>query len=205
MGGMAVADQLVVLLKAPRPGLVKTRLAARLGVDEATRAYRCLVEGVLKNVSGLPGVELRYAPDEAAAELSEWQRPGWTLAPQGDGDFGARLVRAFEENFAAGARRVVVIGADCPYVGMADLAAAFAALAAADVVLGPAVDGGYWLIGLHAPQPGLFRDIAWSTAAVLAQTERRATSASLTVARLRTLSDVDTEADWLRWLEPANR
>ena len=121
------------------------------------------------------------------------------MAPQGGGDLGTRLTRTFAEHFAQGAERVVVIGADCPELTAADIAAALDALKVCDVVLGPALDGGYWLVGLRAPQPGLFREIAWSTTEVLAQTEAKARAAGLSVRRLRALSDVDTFDDWQRW------
>lgn len=196
---MACADRLVVLLKAPRPGQVKTRLAAGVGVEAATEAYRQLLTTVLDRLAGWPEVELRHAPDDAAGEVAGWCRPGWTQAPQGPGDLGIRLARTMEEHFRDGAARVVVIGADCPHVTVDDLRAALAALEQDDVVLGPASDGGYWLVGLKAPWPVLFEDIAWSTAQVLAQTEARAAAAGLRVTRLRVLDDVDTAEDWARW------
>jgi len=196
---MVLKDRLVVLLKAPRPGWVKTRLAAALGPDGAVAAYRELVAAIRRNLADWPGVELRHAPDDAGAELAEWLQPGWSLAPQGGGDLGARLTRTFAEHFSQGAERVVVIGADCPEVTVEDIAAALDALKVCDVVLGPAQDGGYWLVGLRAPQPDLFREIAWSTAEVLAQTEAKARVGGLGVRRLRALSDVDTWADWQRW------
>lgn len=196
---MVLNDRLVMMLKAPRAGWVKTRLAAALGPDGAVAAYRELVTAVQRNLAAWPEVELRHAPDDAGAELIEWLQPGWSLAPQGGGDLGTRLTRTFVEHFAQGARRVVVIGADCPEVTAEDIAAALDALKVCDVVLGPALDGGYWLVGLRAPQPGLFQEIAWSTTEVLAQTEAKARAAGLSVRRLRALSDVDTFEDWQRW------
>jgi len=196
---MTASAQLVILLKAPRVGWVKTRLAAAIGHPGATAVYRRLAACVFRNLCEWPCVELRHAPDDAGGELRDWQRPGWTLAPQGDGDLGDRLARAFAEHFQAGARKVVILGADCPDVNLADVAAAVEALETADVVLGPALDGGYWLVGLREPQPDLFRDIAWSTGQVRVQTEIRAAQAGLSLARLRTLSDVDTEEDWRLW------
>ena len=197
---MVGRNRLVILLKAPLPGFVKTRLAAVLGVDAATAAYRVLAENLFRNLGDHPDVELRYAPDDAAAELRAWQRPRWKLAPQGEGDLGERLNRTFVDHFSHGARKVVAIGADCPEVTRDDVEAAFAALDAADVVLGPASDGGYWLIGLRASRPWLFRGIRWSTASVLAETVAKAADSGLSVARLRVLSDVDTVEDWREWL-----
>src|SRR5262249_24760372 len=123
--------------------------------------------------------------------------------PQGPGDLGERLSRAFRDAFASGARRVVVIGSDCPDVTPADIHAAWAALEAHDVVLGPAIDGGYWLIGLQALHEPLFRGVRWSTSTVLTQTLALCHQQGLRVHRLRELSDVDTEEDWRRFLANA--
>jgi uncharacterized protein len=192
--------RLIVFVKAPRAGFVKTRLAAALGPHGALAAYRALVDRVLGELSSLRDVELRFSPDDAASEISAWLRPGWSDAAQGEGDLGARMNRAFGEAFASGATRVVLIGSDCPHVTIADIAAAAAALADHDAVLGPAEDGGYWLVALRASAPGLFAQMEWSTADVLARTLARAQSLGLRVHLLRSLPDVDTVEDWQRYL-----
>ena len=194
------ACRLIIFVKAPRAGFVKTRLAAALGPHGALAAYRALVERVLGELSPLRDVELRFTPDDAASEISTWLRPCWRTAPQGEDDLGARMSRAFAEAFASGATRVVLIGSDCPHVTTGDIAAAAAALDDHDAVLGPAEDGGYWLVALRAPAPGLFGQIAWSTEGVLTQTLARAQSLGLRVHLLRTLPDVDTVEDWQRYL-----
>jgi len=197
-------DPLIVLLKAPRPGQVKTRLAHTLGGEAACAAYRRLVGRLLDGIGGIEAVQLRFAPDDAGDEIRPWLRPGWTMAGQGTGDLGNRLARSFQEAFAAGAQRVVVIGADCPEISATDIQAARDALARCDLVLGPAADGGYWLIALRVMERRLFEEIAWSTSVVLQQTLKRARIAGLTFEFLRELHDVDTEADWRRFLERAN-
>ena len=194
-------NRLVVFVKAPRPGLVKTRLAAVLGQKAASAAYCKLVEKLLEQLAPLDEVELCFAPDDAEAELRPWLRRGWTLVPQGQGDLGARLHRAFESEFLAGAESVVAIGSDCPEVTVEDIESAWQALRSHDVVLGPASDGGYWLIGLKQPDPRLFDGMAWSTETVLAQTMERCRSAGLCVNLLRQLDDIDTEEDWRRFLQ----
>lgn len=193
-------NHLAVFVKAPRPGLVKTRLAATMGAEAACAAYCRLVETLVAKLAPLDAVEIRFTPDGAEAELQRWLQPGWKLAPQGPGDLGVKLRRAFASARAAGAERIVAIGSDCPEVAVADIESAWQALASHDVVLGPAGDGGYWLIGLKEPQPGLFEGIAWSTNAVFEQTVRRCHAAGLSVHRLRQLDDVDTEEDWGRFL-----
>jgi len=197
--------RLVVFLRAPRAGAVKTRLAAALGEAAALAAYRTLAEATLRALAGVPGGELRFTPDDAAAEVAPWRPAGWALAPQGGGDLGARMARAVEAHRADGAGRVVMLGTDCPDVTPADVAAAWAALTACDVVLGPALDGGYWLIGLRAAaraRPGwrtLFDAMPWGTPAVAEETRHRAAAAGLTLAELRPLADVDEPADWAAW------
>lgn len=192
-------DKLLVFLKAPRRGTVKTRLAADLGPDDALSAYRELVAVTLSHLVALAPVELRFTPDDAGSEIAPWLRAGWGSAPQGNGDLGTRLARAFDEAFHAGHQRVVVIGSDCPYVTDHDIRTAWEALAHHEVVLGPAMDGGYWLLGLRSAQPDLFAEIEWSTANVLSQTLQRAKAAHLSVTLLRPLSDVDTATDWEAW------
>lgn len=189
-------DQLIVFLKAPRPGTVKTRVAQTTGAERACSIYRELVETVLRKLSPLKEVELCFAPDDASSEIQPWLRPGWTARPQGEGDLGARLTRAFASTFADGAERVVIIGSDCPEVKTADIRAAWKELRTHDLVVGPAVDGGYWLIGLRTPQADLFRDISWSSDQVLAQTLAQARKQALRIQVLRILTDIDTEEDW---------
>jgi rSAM/selenodomain-associated transferase 1 len=193
-------DKLIVFVKAPRSGAVKTRLAAAIGHEAACSAYRSLVETLLGRIGGLRSVELRYAPDDAANEIAGWLRPGWETRPQGAGDLGERLQRAFAEGFSEGSCRIVTIGSDCPDMTSADVQDAWTALAEKDVVLGPATDGGYWLIGLRQPQPSLFEDMAWSTESVAQQTIERAQRLGLSTKVLRQLADVDSEADWKGFL-----
>ncbi len=194
-------DKLIVLVKAPREGEVKTRLAATAGTRKACAVYRELVATVLQRNSALKTVELRFTPDDAGAEIQPWLRPGWTAQPQGDGDLGARMGRAFEASFAAGFERVVIIGSDCPAAGSADVRAAWKELKTHDVVLGPALDGGYWLIGLRAVHPPLFEGISWSSEAVLGQTLQRARALGLRIQLLRILADIDTEEDWNAYVQ----
>lgn len=196
-------QRLIVFLKAPRPGAVKTRLAATLGASEACTAYRRLVETLLRRLAALEKVELCFAPDDASSEIAGWAQPTWRLRAQGAGDLGRRLDHAFRRAFDEGAKRVVIIGSDCPDVGTNDIQAAWTALLSHDVVLGPAADGGYWLIGLRAPQPKLFADIPWSTKGVLRETLERSRGSGLKTHLLRELTDVDTETDWRRYLAGA--
>lgn len=196
---MDPSDHLVIFVRAPRPGTVKTRIGAELGDPAALRIYRRLLDVLAARLAPLPSAEWRVTPDEALEEIRPWLQAGWRAVPQGKGDLTARLIRAFGEAFAAGARRVVVIGSDCPEITAEDIRDAWRLLEEHDVVLGPAADGGYWAIGLNSPQPRLFEEIPWSTARVLEATRQRAQAAGLRHASLRTLPDIDTAADWDAW------
>ena len=198
-------EKLIVFVKAPRPGAVKTRLASAIGAPAAGAAYRRLVETLLNQLQGLSGVELCFSPDDAASEVQHWLNVDWTCTPQGDGDLGQRLHSAFQRAFHAGVKRVAIIGSDCPAVTVEDIREAWRGLQTRDVVLGPAADGGYWLIGLRQPQSSLFRGIPWSTGAVFAETECRVQQAGLSLQLLRELADVDTDHDWHAFLAARNR
>ena len=163
-------EQLIVFVKARRPGEVKTRIAKTAGAAKACAVYREMVEALLQSLHSLRSIQLRFAPGDARDEIASWLRNDWQAQPQGEGDLGQRLERAFAGAFASGAERVVIIGSDCPEVEASDIRAAWKELKSHDLVLGPAVDGGYWLIGLRAPQPELFREIEWSSDQVLAAT-----------------------------------
>jgi len=209
-----VADCLVVFVKEPRAGRVKTRLAAALGSEDAAAVYRAIAEGVVAGTLPEAGEYERlvfYDPPDAGERIRAWL-PAGRLRKQGTGDVGARMADAFARCFARGASRVAIVGSDAPAVGRAEAREAFAALAAHDVVLGPARDGGYWLVGLRAPRPTLFEGVSWSTAAVLRETLERAAADGLSVARLGLRRDVDTvedlRAEWPRVspsLDPALR
>lgn len=193
----------MLFVKDPVPGAVKTRLAATVGAERAAEIYRQLAETVLRRLPPSELVVVMCDPPEACGRIATWLRG---VAPdrrmgfdtQADGDLGVRLERAFAEAFAARFEAVAAIGSDCVEITPAHFAEAWEALATHDAVLGPAVDGGYYLLALGAPQPALFRDIAWSTDAVCRQTLERAAAAGLRVHLLPTLRDVDTEEDLRR-------
>jgi uncharacterized protein len=194
------ARLLIVFVKAPRMGSVKTRLAASIGPKAACEAYQQMVGALSTRICSLRNVQLRVSPNGAESEVQPWQQPGWATAAQGEGDLGARLTTAFADAFRAGAQRVAIIGSDCPYVTIDDIEQAWANLSEHDVVLGPARDGGYWLVGLRQLQAELFREIPWGTADVLRQTVDRARGLNLGVHVLRELSDIDTAEDWREYL-----
>lgn len=188
---------LAVFLKEPRPGSVKTRLAEALGPASAAALYRLLAESVLDATVPQAGEYERlvfFDPPGAADALRAWL-PGVRLVPQTAGDLGARMQDAFARGFRRGATRVALVGTDVPGVTRGTVVSALEALEAADVVLGPAEDGGYYLIALACSRPELFSEIAWSTREVLEATLTRAVEAGLGVHQLPRLRDVDTVED----------
>jgi rSAM/selenodomain-associated transferase 1 len=196
-------DLLLVFAKAPRPGAVKTRLAEAVGAETAAQLYRLLAERELQHTRPAAGEYQRvvlFTPADAAEEMAHWL-PGEALRPQTGGDLGERMASAFAEAFAVGARRVVLIGTDVPWLSRESVADALRRLDEVELVLGPADDGGYYLIGLSRPMPGLFRGIAWSTPSVLGATVDRASALGLSVQLLEPLPDIDVLEDLRRHWE----
>ncbi len=195
-----MADHLLVFARHPALGLVKTRLAHTLGPAEALRIYRELLARTHAAAQGLVAHKTLWLAGEAPSTGSEFAGwAGFAQRPQVTGDLGARLHHAFATAFAAGATAAVVVGTDCPELSEALLRAAFRQLATHEVVVGPAADGGYYLLGTQALVPAFFSNKPWSTDAVLAHTLADAERLGLRVAHLPTLSDVDTAQDWAAW------
>lgn len=198
-------NALVMFVKHPRPGAVKTRLAAAIGPQAAAELYRALAEHVLEATAPAGEYErlVFFDPPEALADMRAWL-PGVRLLAQSGDDLGARMSDAFDRAFARGARRVAIVGTDAPGVSRETVTGALAALDAADLVIGPAEDGGYYLVALREPRPELFAGMAWSTPSVAGETRARAAAAGLTVRDLPRRRDVDTVED-LRAEWPAVR
>ncbi|MBM4295926.1 MAG: glycosyltransferase [Deltaproteobacteria bacterium] len=195
---------LIIFAKEPTPGQVKTRLMPPLSPEAAARVYQAFLMDILEEMSRLSGIRLALAYSPASA----WNwfgklAPGdaW-LFPQVEGDLGERMARAFDRAFQAGYGPVLLRGSDTPDLPGALMLAAQEVLKTrrADVVLGPAMDGGYYLIGLRAAQPGLFRELAWSTPEVLAATRARAQNLGLVLHLLEPWPDIDSHADLLDFL-----
>lgn len=193
---------LVVMARAPEEGRVKTRIARTTGPARALAIYRELAETVMRGLWSLERCEVVVAitPDSGGGALAPWLGPGWSVEGQGEGDLGDRMERAIARRFADGANQVVLIGTDTPEADAAVVLAAYDALRSHDVVVGPATDGGYYLIGVRRPEPELFRDVPWSTDQTCAATLERAKARGLAVALVEPLDDIDTEADWEQWV-----
>lgn len=193
----------LVFTRPPEPGRAKTRLIPTLGGEGAAAMHRALVERTIAVVreycrAADAGSVIRVAGEPRDMPISILGDAQRIIPQQGDG-LGERLIHAFHAAFAEGARRVMAIGTDCPELSVGRLAEAAAALERADVVIGPALDGGYYLIGMNQHQPELFREIAWGTDMVLRQTRIRARRLGLRVQLLPALSDIDEPEDLVVW------
>lgn len=193
---------LIIFTRLPYPGTTKTRLIPALGPRGAALLHRQLGEHTLATVReglqqnrGKPiAVEIRFTGG-TQEQMQGWLGEDWLYQPQSEGDLGDRLKVAAHEAFEAGCDRVVIIGTDCPDLDAGILMQAFESLQSHDLVLGPAMDGGYYLIGLSRFIPEVFQGITWGTGEVLAQTLAVASSESLTVAQLPELRDIDRPED----------
>jgi len=196
---------LAILVKNPIPGKTKTRLAADVGNEKALKMYHQLMDWTRDQALGLGDQVTRYLLySETVLTNDGWPNGAFQKGLQHAGDLGDRMHTAFTTAFAAGHDRAIITGSDCPGITTAYLQEAFAALDDHDMVIGPALDGGYTLLGLRQAAPSLFADMEWSTEQVLAQTLTRAAAAGLNVHQLAPLSDVDYLEDWLSygWLLP---
>ncbi len=192
-----MSGTLILFARFPEPGRTKTRLIVSLGPDGAADLHRALVEHTL--------VKARQAARNLALNLEihhtgnldpmrVWLGADLCFRPQAEGDLGARMSAALDKAAAP----MVLIGSDCPDLTVDTLVTAFDVLKGKDVVLGPAVDGGYYLIGMRQPQPVLFRRIPWGSGHVLARTRDRLEKAGLTWEEIATLADIDRPADLAR-------
>lgn len=185
-------DTVIVFARAPRLGTVKRRLARGIGDRAALRFHVGTLTTLLRGLKrcGRFDVVMAVTPDHAHVRLPV----RINQIPQGPGDLGGRMCRALRRY-----RRVALMGCDIPRAGMADIRAAFRGLGTADAVFGPAIDGGYWLIALGPRRPGdLFGQSRWSTRHALADTLKQFRHHR--VGFIRSLPDVDTAADYHRYL-----
>jgi rSAM/selenodomain-associated transferase 1 len=194
--------QLLIFVKEPVPGRVKTRLAAEIGADAACAVYRRCVERTLERLSALREEStLCVEPAEATGRIRAWLGSARPMQPQAGGTLGDRLTDATQRAFAGHQRPIVVIGTDSPWLDEALIEEAFTMMERADLVLGPTVDGGYYLIGLARPAAELFHGISWSTSQVLNQTLAAARRSGMVTSLLRPGYDIDRLDDLRRWME----
>jgi rSAM/selenodomain-associated transferase 1 len=183
--------------KWPQPGQVKTRLAAVASPEWAAQVAEAFLHDTVDRLAAVPVRRvLVFTPPTAEASFAELVAGRFDLMPQAEGDLGQRMAAFFAAQVQVGADRIVVLGTDSPSLPLAYVEQAFQALDQADVVLGPAMDGGYYLLGCTRRLPPIFDGIPWSTAGVLAATVDRLPAADWKLALLPPWYDVDTPDDW---------
>lgn len=196
-------DALVIFAKAPIPGQVKTRLCPPLTPDEAATVHGSFVIDTLeRSRTAVAKYRLpvdRYLACAPSCTLAFFkimeERQAVRLLEQEGPDLGARMHRIFETLFSRSYRRVVIIGTDVPSLPLERYQHAFDLLNRFDLALGPALDGGYYVIGLKQPAPALFENMPWSTDRVLALTKEKAASLGLSIGELAEWRDIDTIDD----------
>jgi uncharacterized protein len=195
-------ERLILFTRYPETGKVKTRLIPALGPEGSCELHRRLTELAVKQIRELSSlrplsIEVRF---EGGTEdlMREWLGDGFDFFSQGQGDLGIRMARAFQEAFQSGFDSVVLIGSDCPAQTSTILQQAFEGLKCHDLVLGPALDGGYHLIGLQRLYP-LFSNIPWGSAEVFDRTQEIAQALGLKVFLLEPLRDIDRPEDLSFW------
>lgn len=197
-------ERLIIFTRYPEPGKAKTRMIPALGAEGAASLHRQMTEHTLNQVRELRcfrpvSIEVRF--DGGNQQLmQDWLGSDLVYQPQGEGDLGSRLARSLHSAFQNGIDRTIIIGTDCPDLNSQAIAQAFCLLEPArDLVLGPALDGGYYLIGVSYFIPELFTGISWGTAEVLQQTSEIAKKLNLAFAELPELADVDRPEDLPIW------
>jgi len=182
-----------------KPGKVKTRLAASIGLQRAAASYRHFVVTLLERLS-VCQVEkwLAFTPSGRIDEFQEIAPAGWQLDLQADGDLGDRMRAFFSRRFAEGSERVVLVGSDSPQLPLESIQQAFEQLHESQVVLGPTEDGGYWLVGAAGGVPDIFSGIPWSTPRVWQATIEALQAAKISYRVLPVCYDIDTGDDLQR-------
>ncbi|WP_263970713.1 TIGR04282 family arsenosugar biosynthesis glycosyltransferase [Leptolyngbya sp. KIOST-1] len=193
----------MLFTRYPEPGRTKTRLIPQLGAMGAAAVQRQMTEYVLGQVQvaaqQLPlAVEVHFAGGNGE-QMQAWLGVAGVYYPQAQGGLGDRLIAAFSQSFDQGRPGAIAIGSDCPALTARHLGMAIEALHQVDVVLGPATDGGYYLIGLRQLNRALFAAIDWGTDRVLEQTLAAAKAQGLSVELLPPLTDIDRPEDLPQW------
>lgn len=186
---------LAIFLKKPEPGKVKTRLAKDIGEAGAVKAYISLYETVIREVSpGAWDIMLFISQSTEGFDVYSYIKE-----VQSTGDLGHKMLDAFQRMLVK-YDAAIIIGSDCPYITTTHIEEAYQALETNDLVLGPTIDGGYYLIGLKKPISELFENINWSTETVFEETIAVSSKLGLTYHLLQELTDIDTINEWEEWV-----
>ncbi|BAZ51243.1 hypothetical protein NIES4103_38920 [Nostoc sp. NIES-4103] len=201
-------QHLIIFTRYPEPGKTKTRLIPALGTLGAANLQRQMTEYTVSQVKQLQKItgisfEVRFTGGNLQL-MQDWLGLGLVYQSQGEGDLGSRMARSLFDSFQSSMEQVIIIGTDCPGVNSQILTQAFEQLHTFDLVLGPAIDGGYYLIGLRRLIPEFFANIDWGTSQVLQQTVDIAKELNISLAYLPALADVDLPEDLPIWEQVLN-
>lgn len=190
-------NNLIIFLKYPEKGKVKTRLADDIGNEKALLIYKKLVSKLLNQIdSNNYDISIYFYPESKKNEVKKWiNLPEIKHLAQSGDDLGIRMLNAFKDSISLKYAKTVIIGTDCLEINNNIISKSFHLLDNSDLVLGPATDGGYYLIGLKSVVETIFQDIHWSTEKVLKQTINKAKEIKLSYKFLDFLSDIDTLED----------
>lgn len=185
---------IIIFLKYPELGRAKTRLAATIGDENALTIYKELLNHTHEITKNLEADKFLFY-DKVSENKMPWDEHSYFTAYQKESDLGGRMLDAFEQVFNKGYSKVLIVGSDCYELNQNIIEQAFLQLETSDVVIGPAKDGGYYLLGLKSLVKEIFMDVAWSTETVFATTEKILQKLSLKLSLTPTLSDIDTIED----------
>ena len=195
---------LVIFIRFPHSGKVKSRLARTLGPEKAAVFYRLCAQQIaweLEQVSGEVKKYLSYSDNSDEDEIRHWIGSRFRLIPQAEGDLGQRLEQSFRGLLKGVCGKAIIMASDVPDLSTGIINDAVSVLDNHDLVVGPCNDGGYYLIGMKKPHSELFKGISWSTDKVLEQTLTIAGEQGLRVVSLITLRDIDTGHDLKEWVK----
>jgi len=195
---------IIVFIRYPTPGRVKTRLARSAGDDLAARIYKTCSDHLFSEVTRAAGDVHRfafYAGENDRARIRAWVPDKFTCLPQVGEGLGEKMTHALNHVFEIGYQRAVLVGSDVPDISCRMIEEALKALDVYDIVLGPSRDGGFYLVGSNCLHPALFDSVSWSSENVFKQTVRNVDRIGLSLHKLPTLRDIDTEQDLRSWFE----
>jgi len=187
-------DALIVFVKNPVPGKVKTRLAREIGIKNALRIYQKLLNHTLKIILPLSQDVVIYYSDDIIID-DMWAGRRFLKEKQTGIDLGDKMSNAFKDCFSKGYKKICIIGSDNLEIITEIIEHAFHELNDTDIVIGPSSDGGYYLVGMKAQYSEIFKNKSWSTSRVLEETVNELKDQSLSYSLLKTLNDIDTYSD----------
>ncbi|TGM66190.1 glycosyltransferase [Leptospira levettii] len=196
--------KLIIFAKQPIQGQVKTRLAKTLGDQTTLNIYQNLLQ-ITQDITSKLNISKTVYWDQIPYHTNIYFQDGYSFKVQSQGDLGKKMKDAFREEFDESFGKILIIGTDCPYLTKEIFEDAYRALEKSNIVIGPAKDGGYYLLGMNRFYPSLFEGIPWSTELVFDLTIKKIKELNLTFSVLPALNDIDTEKDWLEWVAKINQ